>query len=200
MRNQRGLLSLVEVLKSHKKEEIANLSRSILAKLDNSNQENETPNPNVDTPTQVSNCSTPSSSGAGRSGKRKPKTVTIYVVGLTNEDARKQLSQALLKIKGVISFLIDLYAQKAVVRTMTTPNTLIQQLEISTQMKISLQPIQAVVAPKTEFDPDYLPDSDDEEEPIQSHNALARQKTDDEPAQAQNWGWGFGRIAKALWG
>ena len=115
--------------------------------------------------------SSDSRSGSGVSGGRlgQARTVTLYVAGLTNEEARKKVELALLKVKGVVSFLIDLYGQKVVIRSLVTADVL-QQAMVQTGMKCSTRQIpkpspesqkkSAAAAEDSEDDED----DDDEEE------------------------------------
>mmetsp|Transcript_131210 Transcript_131210/g.195534 ORF Transcript_131210/g.195534 Transcript_131210/m.195534 type:complete len:266 (-) Transcript_131210:34-831(-) len=202
MRKERGLTSLIQILKTHSRPEIAKLAKSIITQLDNSNQENESRSAN--TPSQHScynsNASTPSSTGQA---KKRARTVTLYATGLSTEIQRKVLSDALLNVKGVISFLIDMHAQKVVIRTLTTPNFLVETLIETTQLNISLKPPVAASIPSSSF-PSYLPDSDDEEEePLPGYGTITKKPipgAEQEDQSSWGGGWGLGRIAKALWG
>lgn len=206
MRNERGLLSLVQMLRTHTRPEISELARSIVSHLDVSNQENVTPKSNTpnNSRTPLSNCSnasTPSSTGGSKrpSVGKRARTVTLYLPELSNEAQRKVISEALLNIKGVISFLIDTYAQKVVVRTSTGAEALAAELEAAACMEVSLK---ARAVPAQTKAPEYLQDSDDEENFPHAYGALTKKRMPgDEEEQANAWGgWGFGRIAKALWG
>lgn len=209
MKQERSLLSYVQILQTHARSDIQNLSKSIITNLESSTssvkstETRRTPKSTTGTPLQECSNNTTPSTGGNNSSKKRARTVTIYVSDLVNETQRKALSEALLKVKGVISFLIDLYAQKVVVRTLTSSSFLVTNLQETTEMNISLKPHTVNKTKKIRQTPEYLADSDDEDENSTSNNcALAKKRTaEDIDDQQQAWGgWGFGRIAKALWG
>jgi hypothetical protein len=185
----------LSALKLHTNERISRLAHIVCTHI----QTGEKRTTSALTPLKTSNTNTPSGNTSGGSAKKQPQTVTLYISCLSNENQRKILSEALLQIKGVISFLIDIRTQKAVVRTLTTTSQLLEAVKASTGMCASLN-FAALQNPQgKENIPDYLSDSDDEE--IDPRNSLARRPIEQpEAAQDTNWGWGFGRIAKALWG
>jgi hypothetical protein len=142
-------------------------------------------------------------------GAKKPnrkmanaKTITLYISGMTNDNHRKQLETALLRVRGVVSFLIDLYAQKAVIRTLVSAETLVRAIRDTTGMTASQRKhspdASGTPEPDKENDaPGYLDDSTDD---LQEHSKTALAKQDDKNDPQQAWGWGLGRISKALWG
>jgi hypothetical protein len=66
-------------------------------------------------------------------------TYTLFVSGLKDEKSKKTISDCLLTIKGVVSFIIDLLEQKVVVRTITPVDTIIQAIFCNTGMRASIK-------------------------------------------------------------
>jgi len=99
---------------------------------------------------------------------QKAKTVILYIKGLTSEDTRSQVETALVSVKGVISFMIDLYGQKATIRTMTTMEVIIKAIRDQTGL-IALPPNSVEkLEDKENSEPDYLP------EPTEEDNTVAK--------------------------
>eukprot|EP01104_Vermistella_antarctica_P013185 TRINITY_DN3961_c0_g1_i8.p1 TRINITY_DN3961_c0_g1~~TRINITY_DN3961_c0_g1_i8.p1 ORF type:complete len:273 (+),score=74.15 TRINITY_DN3961_c0_g1_i8:261-1079(+) len=67
------------------------------------------------------------------------RTFNILIKGLTSEESRTKVEGALVRVKGVISFLVDLYAQKITVRAMTTAETIISAIKKNTGMVATLE-------------------------------------------------------------
>jgi hypothetical protein len=122
---------------------------------------------------------------------------------LTNDVNRKELESALLQVKGVISFLIDLYSQKAVIRCRCSTDMLIKAVNgIGMEASLTKKVIQC--SDENDVEPDYL-DDEEEVETVDKSKALSFVETTKENnrgnnAANNNGGWGWGRIAKALWG
>ena len=119
---------------------------------------------------------------------------------------RKELESALLQVKGVISFLIDLYSQKAVIRTRTTAEALIQAIS-TIGMEASLRSFKATPSQAKEnvSEPDYLDDAEDEVKDNSKVLSTVEQKEAPKNNANNNnnnngGGWGWNRLAKALWG
>lgn len=110
-------------------------------------KEKETPAPSsvapeVDQENVAPDNTRPAKSGVGHSklqGKtgasygdsvrtRAANTFTIYVSGLSTEEARSQIESVLLKIKGVISFFFDLCEQKVVIRSTVATDDVIDRI------------------------------------------------------------------------
>lgn len=190
MKKEPNLVQIVTSLKTHKSQNISKLATSILDNLQLVKSIRSSPRTPL---SDRSNASTPSTGG---SNKKVPHAVTIYFSDLHNEESRKVLSQALLDIKGVISFLIDMYSQKAVIRTLLPASSLLQSVVDLTGMKASLKQFAS-----KENIPDYLPDSDEEDDAFDNSRSITKTKLPPNEDEKQNtWGWGIGRIAKALWG
>ena len=114
---------------------------------------------------------------------------------------RKELESALLQVKGVISFLIDLYSQKAVIRTRSSAEALIQAINsIGMQASLRKTDVSSSRSKENEAEPDYLDDV--EEEVKDNSKVLSVVETKEAPKEnaSNNGGWGWNRIAKALWG
>eukprot|EP00009_Paramoeba_aestuarina_P009926 CAMPEP_0201540876 /NCGR_PEP_ID=MMETSP0161_2-20130828/71178_1 /ASSEMBLY_ACC=CAM_ASM_000251 /TAXON_ID=180227 /ORGANISM="Neoparamoeba aestuarina, Strain SoJaBio B1-5/56/2" /LENGTH=248 /DNA_ID=CAMNT_0047948375 /DNA_START=68 /DNA_END=814 /DNA_ORIENTATION=+ len=114
-----------------------------------------------------------SSSSASASCSASPSTSTeevIYLDGLICEEEKVIVEQALLSIKGVISFQIDVPGERATVRAKIPHSDIIKVLSTKTNCLPSLAPPSACSA-----DHDYL--SDDEENAPNS--------------ASQSGGWGF---------
>ena len=189
MKNEPNLVQLVTSLKTHKSQNISSLATSILDNLQLVKSFRSSPKTPL---SDRSNASTPSTGG---SNKKVPHAVTIYFSDLNTEESRKVLSQALLDIKGVISFLIDMYSQKAVIRTLLPASGLLQSVVDLTGMKASLKQMAS-----KENIPDYLPDSDEEDDAFDNSRSITKTNITNEEEKQNSWGWGIGRIAKALWG
>lgn len=173
---------------------------------------------------EIDGNSTPSSDKKGSSSSSKKnssqaKTVTLYVSGLRTEDSRKEVEYALLRVKGVVSILIDLPQQKAVIRTMTTADILIGAIYSATGMKASTKETsickESIAVASTcisqESDEEYSEseegdeeEDDDEEDEDWAKSAekvkyaiVKEVDAKEQPVQQNRW---FSRITKALWG
>eukprot|EP00009_Paramoeba_aestuarina_P004327 CAMPEP_0201511974 /NCGR_PEP_ID=MMETSP0161_2-20130828/4331_1 /ASSEMBLY_ACC=CAM_ASM_000251 /TAXON_ID=180227 /ORGANISM="Neoparamoeba aestuarina, Strain SoJaBio B1-5/56/2" /LENGTH=251 /DNA_ID=CAMNT_0047907663 /DNA_START=119 /DNA_END=874 /DNA_ORIENTATION=+ len=121
-----------------------------------------------------------SSSSSSAAVSASPSTSTeevIYLDGLICEEERVIVEQALLSIKGVISFQIDVPGERATVRAKIPFSEIIKVLSTKTNCLPSLAPPSGCSA-----DHDYL--SDDEENSPNS-------------ASSQSGGWGFWGCGKS---
>jgi copper chaperone CopZ len=114
------------------------------------------------------------SSRLGGSGSRvninSAHTHTLFISGLKDDKTKKLISECLVNVKGVISFVIDLTEQKVIVRSIISIDNIIQAIFSSTGMRASLKE-----TPKSQHHqhhltethqddnkenyPDYLPES-----------------------------------------
>jgi len=95
-------------------------------------------------------------SGSSSGGTRRlnqARTVTLFVKGLTTEERRMEIESALLRVKGVISFLIDLGQQKVTIRSLTEADVLVNAIRGTTGLRVSTKelPLRASssLTPKT---------------------------------------------------
>ena len=95
-------------------------------------------------------------SGSSSGGTRRlnqARTVTLFVKGLTTEERRMEIESALLRVKGVISFLIDLGQQKVTIRSLTEADILVNAIRGTTGLRVSTKelPLRASsgVTPRT---------------------------------------------------
>mmetsp|Transcript_26706 Transcript_26706/g.74652 ORF Transcript_26706/g.74652 Transcript_26706/m.74652 type:complete len:262 (+) Transcript_26706:112-897(+) len=151
------------------------------------------------------NCSKYSISGNsnGKSAKDAAE-YTIFVDGLVGEDDRKMVERALLSLKGIISFTVDLMAQKVVTRTHLDADTVIDAIEKYTCLDASLKPKSGE---GQHYEHDYL--DDDEEKPTETgwsswwcgsnvSNAVVKANVAEERTSSGGGFWG--RVGTSLWG
>eukprot|EP01095_Lingulamoeba_sp_RSL-Kostka_P010186 TRINITY_DN3623_c0_g1_i1.p1 TRINITY_DN3623_c0_g1~~TRINITY_DN3623_c0_g1_i1.p1 ORF type:complete len:313 (+),score=101.82 TRINITY_DN3623_c0_g1_i1:64-1002(+) len=180
---------------------------------ENSHQINNQNNNNssIKTPLREQNVNiqTPNSSNNNSSTKRNKyssgpikrfataSNITIYISELKNEEIRKRIESILLRIKGVISFLIDLSKAKVVVRSFISPDKIVAVLDRK-GFQASLHKFSEEEDKENTDEPDYLDESDDEEE---DRTALVSTKEPAEEKEEPSWfgGWG-GKLSRALWG
>mmetsp|Transcript_10789 Transcript_10789/g.27284 ORF Transcript_10789/g.27284 Transcript_10789/m.27284 type:complete len:267 (+) Transcript_10789:247-1047(+) len=138
--------------------------------------------------------------------KKPAATHTVYVQGLTTEPKRKEVESILLRKKGVISFLIDLFSQKITIRSTLTVHELVKHINQSCSMLASTKEFQEV-EDKENVSHDYL---DEEVEKASKQEGKEgwfgwgsqQQKSTSimvNDSSVQQSGW-FGRISKSLWG
>ncbi|KAF2076857.1 hypothetical protein CYY_001824 [Polysphondylium violaceum] len=97
------------------------------------------------------------------------KTFLFHVKGMNNESIKKQVEDALLKTKGVISFMIDLHTYQATIRTSLSSDEV--KLVIRNNVGLSASLI-VDGQEEVESTPDYLPEPNNPN------------------AQTKKWGWG----------
>lgn len=105
---------------------------------------------NTPTSTNPKGAKLPSGSSSGTARRiNQARTVTLFVKGLTTEDRRLEVESSLLRVKGVISFLIDLSLQKATIRTLTEADVLINAITSATGLRVSTKEFLSRRSPKT---------------------------------------------------
>ena len=126
--------------------------------------------------------------------KRRAKTYTIYVLALSKEADRANIEAALIKVKGVVSFLIDISEKKVVVRSMTSGEKLIDA---------TFNKPETDIAPAVTPARKYLEEED--ENAVSNNYGIITQEqaasmSKNAPDNNGGWfGWGS-RITRALWG
>jgi hypothetical protein len=95
------------------------------------------------------------------------RTYTIFIKGLNNEKSKAQVETALLGVKGVVSFLVDLFQQRAIIRSITSAEEIIASIEQTTSLSA------------------VLGDNDESDE-----NSAKSPSYLDDKAQS-SWGWGI---------
>ena len=119
----------------------------------------------------ISSLSSSSSSSSPSPASARATEEVIYLDGLICEEEKMIVEQALLSIKGVISFQIDMLGERATVRSKIPHSDIVKVLSSKTNCLPSLAPPPSCAA---NFDHDYL--SDDEE---------------NENGNSSQSGWGF---------
>jgi len=134
--------------------------------------------------------------------KRRAKTYTIYVLALSKEADRANIEAALIKVKGVVSFLIDISEKKVVVRSMTSGEKLIDAISESGYEGTFNKP-ETDIAPAVTPARKYLEEED--ENAVSNNYGIITQEqaasmSKNAPDNNGGWfGWGS-RITRALWG
>jgi hypothetical protein len=127
---------------------------------------------------------------------------------LSTEPKRKEVESVLLRKKGVISFLIDLFSQKITIRSTLTLEGLIAHINANCSMVASAKELQDV-HDKENISHDYLDEEDAPKAKAEakegwfgwSGSASQTKSTSimvNNSSTEQN-GW-FGRISRSLWG
>jgi len=193
-----GLMKALEKVTQSASQKMKNLAFSI----QNNIQATATPKRNQTSPLAQRNRNIANNTNATEK-KTRAQTYTLYFSGLTSEKDRTSVEQTLVRIKGVVSFLIDLFNQKAVVRSLTNAETLVETIIKETGFCTSLTPFEVVpdeTVVATEM-PGYLEEEEEEEMEENGPQSLAVRKSPTKDTENNaTWGWGLGRIGKALWG
>jgi len=117
------------------------------------------------------------------------RTHTLYVKGLNSEDRKSLLETALLTVRGIVSFLIDIYNQKVTIRSLTSLEEIVRAIS-STGMTASLEDKENVL----QFPYSY---------PSQFRGyttwGITPFGTSFPKKTEKDEGW-FGKISKAIWG
>jgi len=127
------------------------------------------------------------------------KTHTFYIKGMNNFTKHK-VEETLVGVKGVISFLIDVHTHKAIVRTMTDPDTVVAAIKQAGLSATYGESEDGGSGGKDE--PDYLEEG---QRPARRgwgwgsvvSMGSAKKPQQPEPEQGQ---WGWNSVVKAIWG
>lgn len=151
---------------------------------------------NTPTSTNPKGAKLPSGSSSGTARRiNQARTVTLFVKGLTSEDRRLEVESSLLRVKGVISFLIDLSLQKATIRTLTEADVLINAITSATGLRVSTKEFISrrspkVLAPAVTLSETTEDDSEDDEEEDDSEGDSSDSEDDEGPKyldEDENW-------------
>lgn len=152
---------------------------------------------NTPTSTNPKGAKLPSGSSSGTARRiNQARTVTLFVKGLTTEDRRLEVESSLLRVKGVISFLIDLSLQKATIRTLTEADVLINAITSATGLRVSTKEFLSRRSPKTIAPAVTLTETteddseDDDEEEDDSEGDSSGSEDDEGPKyldEDENW-------------
>lgn len=143
-------------------------------------------------------------------------TYTVFVAGLTSDQAKREIEQALLKIKGVISIYCDVVEFKAVIRATIPVQDIIDRLSIDGK-KASLRKKDVITeeaANAAAEESGYLDEVDNSANPSNGQGSswfgfgslvtFGSETPEDRKARLErerkenNAGW-FGKIGKALY-
>lgn len=137
------------------------LAMDLYVKLQNDSKTTKQQQAESRTPQTIGSCGFFSEQVSGK--LQTAKVVILYIKGLTSEEARAKVEQALVSVKGVVSFMIDIYEQKATIRTMTTIEALTKAIRDHSGL-IALPPSAVEKQEdKENAEPDYLPENIDGE-------------------------------------
>lgn len=104
------------------------------------------------------------------SKKTQPKTYTLVIQGLNSESSKAELESSLLSVRGVVSFLIDLFQQRAVVRSVAPAEEIIASIHSTTSMHASV--------------------ADNDEDVTKENNTCNSPKYLEDKKSTASWGWG----------
>ena len=68
------------------------------------------------------------------------RTFTVWVPGMVREDHRGEIEAVLVRIRGVVSFLLDVFSRKAIIRSLVPLEVLIDTIQQKTGFEVSLRP------------------------------------------------------------
>jgi hypothetical protein len=165
-------------------------------------------------------CSRPTSKGGvncidtARPTLASAHTYTLFIAELKDEKTKKIISDCLLSIKGVISFIIDLIEQKVVVRSVISIEAIVQAIFANTGMRASTKDrskfhsTDCLQEDNKENYPDYLPEVKRNTGQQQNSNnrgwfglgaiiSLSDAKKEQKQKEASTLGW-FSKLGKAL--
>jgi len=87
----------------------------------------------------------------------KSETITFYITNLNSEEARADIESKLLKIKGIVSFLLDIRTHRATIRSLISSKELHNNMKQNGILNAHLAQ-EGVEAIGKENEPQYLPD------------------------------------------
>jgi len=131
------------------------------------------------------------------------KTLVFHVKGMNNESIKKQVEDALLKTKGVISFMIDLHTYQATIRTSLSSDEI--KLVIRNNVGLSASLI-VDGQEEVESTPDYLPEPNNPNSQTRKTwgwgSIISFGQEQQRPTTTQNGkeSWGWNSLSKALFG
>jgi len=146
-------------------------------------------------------------------------TYTVFVTGLSSDQSKRDIEQALLKIKGVISIFCDIVEYKAVIRATIPVQDIIDRLHIdgktaSLRKKDIIPDDAAATAAASGEDAGYLEEVDASSQPSNANGSWfgfgslvtfgsenpedRKARLERERKQHNSSGW-FGKIGKALY-
>ncbi|KAG2467394.1 ARMC1 protein, partial [Polypterus senegalus] len=109
------------------------------------------------------------------SSNKKAKSITLHIQGLDDKNHRGLCEDALLKVKGVISFTFQMPLKRCTVRIRS---------DLPTEVYVPFGPAHAVIE-ENSFLPDYLPEEESPEKEVTT--ALARTGAKQEGAGGGGW-------------
>ncbi|KAL6066705.1 hypothetical protein QOT17_009292 [Balamuthia mandrillaris] len=129
-------------------------------------------------------------------GMATASTFTLHIKGLNSETRKELLEKTLVQVQGVISFLIDVYSKRAIIRTMTSVEVILAAIR-NTGMVPSLGEEEKEVS-----SPQYLRKEDVLNRRAHSKFGSIVQHgahfgSDKAYQQEDSW---FNRVSRAIWG
>ncbi|KAL6050123.1 hypothetical protein QOT17_020038 [Balamuthia mandrillaris] len=129
-------------------------------------------------------------------GMATASTFTLHIKGLNSETRKELLEKTLVQVQGVISFLIDVYSKRAIIRTMTSVEVILAAIR-NTGMVPSLGEEEKEVS-----SPQYLRKEDVLNRRAHSKFGSIVQHgahfgSDKAYQQENSW---FNRVSRAIWG
>ncbi|XP_051775265.1 armadillo repeat containing 1, like isoform X2 [Erpetoichthys calabaricus] len=109
------------------------------------------------------------------SSNKKAKSITLHIQGLDDKNHRGLCEEALLKVKGVISFTFQMALKRCTVRIRS---------DLPTEVYVPFGPAHAIIE-ENSFLPDYLPEEESPEKEVTT--ALARTGAKQEGAGGGGW-------------